>query len=514
MSGEGVIGIDVGGGGVRVLWLELGNGRTTVVRCDGRYTRPVDRLSTDLDLEALWREVSLGVRECLDRVGARAEDVRGLAVAAVRFGNVLVNERGEALFAVANRDARAALESFELARRGDAWLERSGMWPLPIHASARIAWLRKHQPDVVARTSALLSVGDWLNLRLCGAVLTDSSQAGCTGFHPLDSSRASTAVDEEAVFEAMPPTAESGEKIGELRASAAEALGLRTGIPIALGGADSQCALLAGGVVSAGEVAAVAGTTAPVMVVCDAPIIDAEGRIWSGHHVIPRRFVLESSGGPMGESLDWFARLLFPDADEPVELVLREAAEADVGSAGLLSTLGAEVMDAKHPHMPFGQFTLGHLASRDDPAPRRHLCRAVLEGLACALRANIEQLASVAEISHARMALLGGLSRGDLFSQIVADVCGREVVTFGESERTALGAAMCAAVGAGAASDLVDACERFAGPRNSWRPRQELAEAHRSLYEAWSTLRDAGRKSTTPIAAAHATTWALRDPDA
>ena len=48
-------------------------------------------------------------------------------------------------------DARAAAECFELAEKwGDALLETNGSTALPIHTSARLLWLRKHDPATFA----------------------------------------------------------------------------------------------------------------------------------------------------------------------------------------------------------------------------------------------------------------------------------------------------------------------------------------------------------------------------
>ena len=58
------------------------------------------------------------------------------------------------------------------------------------------------------------------------------------------------------------------------------------------GGGDSQCALLGCGAVSPGDLTIIGGTTVPVMAVCDEPTLDAEGRLWAGHHCVPDTWVL------------------------------------------------------------------------------------------------------------------------------------------------------------------------------------------------------------------------------
>ena len=95
-----------------------------------------------------------------------------------------------------------------------------------------------------------------------------------------------------------------------------------------------------------GDVAVVAGTTAPVQAVVAQPAFDTTGKSLGSYHIVPGRWVLESNGGGMGYSLSLMARMLFPDAPEPELRLLAEPAQSEPGAAGMLSTMGAEVLKA------------------------------------------------------------------------------------------------------------------------------------------------------------------------
>ena len=92
--------------------------------------------------------------------------------------------------------------------------------------------------------------------------------------------------------------------------AAADATGLRAGTPVFAGGGDTQCALLGSDVVAPGRAGAVLGTTTPVMSVLAEPTIDPSGRLWSGCHVLPGRFTLESNSGDTGITWEWLLDLL------------------------------------------------------------------------------------------------------------------------------------------------------------------------------------------------------------
>ena len=79
-----------------------------------------------------------------------------------------------------------------------------------------------------------------------------------------------------------------------------------------------------------------AGTTAPLQQVVEAALVDPEHRLWTGHHVVPGRYVLESNAGPAGEVLTWFARTMFPGDPQCEARLFSEARDSELGAAGLL----------------------------------------------------------------------------------------------------------------------------------------------------------------------------------
>src|SRR5262245_58160429 len=256
MSRRLLLGIDLGGGSVRCALLDAETGAVTVSAL-AVGALPAEGLGYDLATDELWTRVGEASRAALARANASAEAVAGVAVTAMRFASVVLDAAGEVLLAVPNRDARSIGESHRIGvERGEAVLAASGMWPLPIHAAPRLAWLRSARPDLYSRAATLLSLSDWLNFRLCGRRVTDYSQAGCTGVFDLRKLAWNPELIDafdlpRALFPVVRP---SGERIGELSAQAARELGLAPGTPVSLGGGDTRCGLLGAGAVSDGDV--------------------------------------------------------------------------------------------------------------------------------------------------------------------------------------------------------------------------------------------------------------------
>ncbi len=507
MSPRFLMGIDLGGGSVRCVLLDAETGALTEsALAIGAHSAEGGGLGWELDTDELWTRAGLASRAVLARANASADAVAGVSVTAMRFATVLLDAAGDVLFAVPNRDARSVGESHRIAtERGEAVLAATGMWPLPIHAAPRLAWLRNARPDLFARAATLLSLSDWLNFRLCGRRITDYSQAGCTGV--FDLRRRDWNAELCDAFELprslFPEARPSGERIGGLSAQAARELGLAPGTPVALGGGDTRCGLLGAGAVADGDVGLIAGTTAPLELVLDAPVVDPEGRLRSGHHAVPGSYVLEANVGPIGEGFAWLARLLHPDETRPEDRFTAEAATAAVGSAAMLANVGALIANDRAPAFPVGSLSLSHMTGTQGRSARASLARSALEGMACAVRANVEQLARVTGRETQRVHLAGGLSRSALFARILAGVTGAEVVRAAAPESTGLGAALCAGVGAGVFADVREAARRGVRAGETAAPIAAEAGAYAQLYQSWSELRAAGEQTTAPIAMRH-----------
>jgi autoinducer 2 (AI-2) kinase len=413
---------------------------------------------------------------------------------------VIIDKDGNPLFAAPNRDARAVVESGELAAECGEMLNReTGLWPTSLHLPARFRMLQKDKPEVLEQAGCVFSLGDWVNFRLCGAKATDFSQAGVTQLFNLTTREWDRALIEKLGLptDIYPPVLESGSALGNVSLQAAADLGLSTSTVVGLGGGDSQCSLLGAGAIRPGAVACVAGTTAPVMVVTDKAVIDAQGRTWSGHHVVPGLFVLESSGGTMGETLTFMARLLFPEAPEPELRLFAEAAQSDYGAMGMVSTFGADITNFRDPVMPAGQITLSHLTCATDENPRRHLCRALIEGYACALRANVEVLGQITGGNYSDLYLSAGFSRSGVFAQVLADVIDGTVKRAGQALTSALGAAICAAVAAGRFKDLAAAVDVLVANHDPLERDPAKRAAAQKCYADWAAMREASAGAMT-----------------
>jgi xylulokinase len=131
----------------------------------------------------------------------------------------------------------------------------------------------------------------------------------------------------------------------------------------------------------------------------------------------------------------------------------------------------------------FVGLTIGH--------DRRHMTRAVLEGVAFGLRDGLDQMIATGMPAPAQVRASGGGTASPLWRQILADVLGAEIATVSTTEGAAYGAAVLAAVGAGWFESVEDAAGAVVRVRPVAAPGPDAAryaDAHAAYGELYPAL--------------------------
>jgi xylulokinase len=225
-----------------------------------------------------------------------------------------------------------------------------------------------------------------------------------------------------------------------------------------------------------------------VFATTDAPLFEERGRVHAFCHAVPGRWHMMSVMLSAAGSLRWFRDALAP-GEEFADLAAI-AAEVPAGSDGLwfLPYLSGERSPYPDPFArgAFVGLTLAH--------DRRHLTRAVLEGVAFGLRDGLDLMVGAGMPAPAQIRASGGGTASGLWRQILADVLGAEIATVNTVEGAAYGAGLLAAVGAGwypsveaAAASLVTATPA-ASPGLDSAAYAEAHAVYRDLYPALAPL--------------------------
>jgi autoinducer 2 (AI-2) kinase len=455
---------------------------------DGQFVRDKDvPASLEFDPGEMWDAFVQLTREALKSVGAR--EVRAISVTSYRDGMVFLDKRGEVLYAGSNRDGRAVAQGFELAQKhGETLYALTGRWPLGIDGAEHLLWMRRSRPEVSDRIAKVMMVNDWLVYQLCGAYSSEPSSASSSLLFDIAKKQWSPEIAKllELSPDVFPRVCLPGHVAGDLSPRAAESLGLPDGIPVVVGLGDSQAACLASGAVNDGDTVAIAGTTMPVQMTVAQPLLDERHRTWTGAHALSHLWSLESSAGLAGVVYRWLWEAFGTrEGGETGYVVLSAEAEREPPGAAM-AFMGPWVADHGRLKVPS---QVGFLApfpmKLEAPLTRPRMARGVLENIAFALLGNLSQLQEVSGREVESVTVCGGLTRAPLFNRIVADVCQIPVRVLEVREASALGAAMCAAVGAGIYDDLSAAVESMASPKETLEPDRAMRSKYRTLYKRW-----------------------------
>ena len=412
-----------------------------------------------------WWSAVVGAVRALHAV----EGVEVVAIGVDGHGPTLaaVDARGEATRpAITFLDTRAAVEADDLAAA-------TGLRGWVLGGLPAALWVERNEPDVAAATRWYLATWEWLAFRLTGLaaaplvpdqVVADPAIVASIGV-PTDR---------------LPPFAHTGAIVGELTSAAADALGLRPGIPVAGGTVDAFASYLGAGLLEPGDAYDPGGSAGGFGVYWDRPVKVP------GAFVTPAplagRYSVGAAMAATGRALEWYRDSIL-GGTIATDALLAEAAATPPGADGLvfLPYLAGERSPIWDPE------ARGVLAGLTLAHGRGHVARAIVEASALAIR-HVAGPMLAAGVQVTEMRVCGGPARSAFWNGVKADVTGFTVAVPAVLEAAVLGSAICGAVAIGAHPDLPTAIRAMTGVAGRIEPRRELAPLYDRLFEAYVGL--------------------------
>jgi xylulokinase len=397
-------------------------------------------------------------------------------------------------------DGRTTAECAEIVRRvgGEPRLrELTCNPPLEGFTLPKILWLRNHEPESFARLTTILLAKDYIRYRLTGVLACEPSDASGTLLFDTAHWRWSGEMLDamELPDTLLPELGASAAMLGRVTSAAAAETGLPAATPVAGGGGDNACGALGVGVVAPGQGVASWGTSGTVLAPTNRPATDPASRLHTFCHVAPGTWyaigVVLTAGAAFAWYRDRFARE-YADANEAGKALRDEAAAIAPGADGV--TFLPYLQGERTPHRDAS--LRGALLGLSLAHSRGHVTRAVLEGVCFALRDSLELLRDM-RMAPDQLLLTGGGASHQLLRQLQADVLGVPVCLANREEGPAYGAALLAAVGAGAFPDVSAAVRRTLSSTVSETPGAEARAAYDALFARFRSALIAARPFPT-----------------
>ncbi len=426
-----------------------------------------------------WKAVIAAARQALQTAGK--VEVRAIGLCGQMHGFVAMgSNRRPVRPAIIWADQRSAPLLSEIRERvGPELLATTcGTAPAAGFLISSLFWLQQHESATIEQTKTLLMPKDYLRFKLTEGFGTDQSDAAATGIFDIEKRVWADEVISRLKFPRaiFPSVYSSAEIIGELSREAAGKLGLTAGIPVATGCADQPAQAVGNGLIDPPLGSVTVGTGGQVFVPLSKPLFDAQLRLHTFCHAPETRWYLLGAMLSAGMALRWLRTTLGIENCSYAEMD-RLASAVEPGAEGLvfLPYLVGERSPLMDPRAKGG---FVGLTLRHGPG---HLVRALLEGVAYALRQIVEVMANCGANPNHLVASGNGLG-SPLWRQILANVLARQLHQGKDkhaTERAGVGAALIGGIGAGLLKDYEDT-RRFA-PRFSAVTAPEAEQS--SLYE-------------------------------
>ena len=487
-----ILSIDFGTQSVRALAYQQSG------ECLAKHQLPIDQYQhpepgwTEHDVEGFWTLLTSSCRG-LWAQGVDPAEIAAVVVTTQRATVINLDETGRPLRpAIIWTDQRRAPPRGRLP-----WLWRALFALLRIRpivenleAETEANWLERHQPDLLARTAHFLLLSGYLNYRLTGAFR--DSVGSQVGYVPFDFKKQDWCADSDWKWHSMaikrymlPALAAVGDTLGVVTADAAKSTGLPEGVAVIAGAADKACEVLGVGALEPGVASVSCGTTATINTTRP-QYVEVVPFMPAYPAALPNHFNTEIQVFRGFWMVSWFLEQ-FGDTER------RQAAERGVPAETLLDELLAQTEPGADGLVlqPFWNPVLGETGPEGrgsiigfkDFHTRAHVYRALIEGLAFALRSGKARIERRTKTPITCIRLSGGGAQSDQVTQIMADVLNLPVERFDDCEASGRGAAILGAEAVGWYRSVEAACLAMEGEAEVVEPNQQTAQRYSQIYE-------------------------------
>lgn len=483
-----LLGIDVGTTVSKSVVYNLDGQEVAVARYPTATQHPMPSAS-EANMLDIWQAVRNTIHELIVEQSIAAEAIKAVGISATVAGVWLLDQH-KAPFrnAILWNDGRATslLSKWEAEGIIQEIFNISGNAAFPGMTLPSLRWLMENEPETLKTARYLICAKDWIRFNLTGDIHTDETDLSQIlgdirnrGYSD-DLFRLCGVDDYVHLF---PRPVLSQTVVGTVTSAAAKQTGLKEGTPVVAGLTDVQASMIGAGATQVESACSIVGTSSLNNIVLDRPSFEPAGVGFQ--FLMPENLWVRSFANTSGTMiLDWFIKN-FTQAERAeakrlgisiYEVLEESAASVPIGADGIifhpyLNTTGvaAPFRNAAARAQFFG-ISVQH--------ERRHLLRAVYEGLALAMR----ELYLLAPVPIEEIIITGGGARSPFWCQMFADCTGHRMIVPEGTEFGTKGDAILAGIGTGIYKDLKTATLKTFRIARVYDPDPEKTEKYEQVY--------------------------------
>ncbi len=487
-----LLGFDIGSSSVKASIIDSDTGKLLASAFCPKEEMAIDSPKpgfAEQHPDTWWNNLVGATRELMQQPGIDPQTIKAIGISYQMHGLVVVDNSLRPLRpSIIWCDSRAVSIGHEAFREIGTGKCLSSMLNSPGNFTAsKLKWVKDHEPDIFKRIYKMMLPGDYIAMKLSGEVFTTPSGLSEGILWDFNQNILSGLILDHFGFGShlIPEVVPNFSHQGNLTASAAAELGLKTGVPIAYRAGDQPNNAFSLNVLNPGEIAATAGTSGVVYGVSDQVSYDPESRVNTFAHVnhsaSERRLGVLLCVNGTGILNSWLKRNLAGKATEYAEMNLL-AARVPAGSDGLSI-------------LPFGNGAERLMGNRDlgcsfekldfNRHSNGHLIRAAHEGIAFAFHYGMEIMRQTG--IHAKVIRAGNSNMflSPIFRESLAAITGATIELYNTDG--AQGAARAAGLGSGIYKTPAQA---FNGLKviNTINSDQQLKQPLSEAYIQWKNI--------------------------
>jgi len=427
-----------------------------------------------------------GLSDLLKNFRGHPNDIEGISFSGQMHGLVLLDEEYNVIRnAILWNDTRTTEECMDIyAKVGEERLLDITKNPaLEGFTLPKILWVKKHEPDLFAKTAKFVLPKDYVRYKLSGKLHMDYSDAAGTLLLDVPNKSWSQQICDllDINIDLCPPLVESHAEVGTIDEKLAQKIGLAPSTRIFAGGADNACGAIGSGILVDGKTLCSIGTSGVVLSYESNEDKDFRGKVHYFNHGASDSFYTMGVTLSAGYSLTWFKETFAPL--ESFDDILADIQSVSPGSHGLVFT--PYLVGERTPHADSA--IRGSFIGMDSFHERKHFARAVLEGITFSLNESIhifrENGKTVDEIVS-----IGGGAKNEEWLQMQADIFDAKIVKLSSEQGPGMGAAMLAAYGCGWFNSLKDCADQFLTIDKEFIPNKENVSIYKKAFKIYRDI--------------------------
>ena len=428
-----IVGVDIGTTSTKITAYDFRGEILEKLNADYKLITPKDGFY-EQSPDEIFNSFLLKLKEIISKCGK--ENLSAVSFSSAMHSLIAVDENGTALTnSILWSDSRSStyVKKYKSEKTIHKIFLETGTPIHPMSPLFKIMWIKDNMEEIFKKTYKFISIKEYIFLKLFGRYYVDYSVASATGLFNIHEkcwnkrSLEFLGIEDSYFSEAVDITYQ----LFGMKKEFLEYLDIEKTVPFVIGASDGCLANLGAEDTEEGTAVMTLGTSGAIRVNSKVIKTDEKERVFT-YILDSEHYILGGAINNAGIIIEWLRKKFeFGITYEEIFEILRdtELENEDIIFLPYLVGERAPIWNSEARGVFFG-INLSH--------EKKHFIKAVLEGIVFSFYDVFQTLEQVKEIK--KIYVNGGLSKSEIFVQLISDVFGREILVSENHESSCFGA--------------------------------------------------------------------------